>query len=278
MWHHGPGFNLIDVHHNVLLLQLLVARTRQEGSSHVKAQMEHLLLHMPFKHVPVLLDSCSGARVFLCSSNRASKTFRPKKNIPEGSHQYELLKHAEATLGSGNLRQAVMLPEGEDLNEWIAVNTVDFFNQINMLYGTITEFCTETSCSVMSAGPRYEYHWADGTNIKKPIKCSAPKYIDYLMTWVQDQLDDETLFPSKIGVPFPKNFMSVAKTILKRLFRVYAHIYHQHFDSVMQLQEEAHLNTSFKHFIFFVQEFNLIDRRELAPLQDLIEKLGSKDR
>uniref|UniRef100_A0A4W6GBM1 MOB kinase activator 1A n=1 Tax=Lates calcarifer TaxID=8187 RepID=A0A4W6GBM1_LATCA len=185
--------------------------------------------------------------------SRSSKTFKPKKNIPEGSHQYELLKHAEATLGSGNLRQAVMLPEGEDLNEWIAVNTVDFFNQINMLYGTITEFCTETSCSVMSAGPRYEYHWADGTNIKKPIKCSAPKYIDYLMTWVQDQLDDETLFPSKIGVPFPKNFMSVAKTILKRLFRVYAHIYHQHFDSVMQLQEEAHLNTSFKHFIFFVQ-------------------------
>ncbi|XP_050965580.1 MOB kinase activator 1A isoform X1 [Labeo rohita] len=243
--------------------------------------------------------------------SRSSKTFKPKKNIPEGSHQYELLKHAEATLGSGNLRAAVMLPEGEDLNEWIAVNTVDFFNQINMLYGTITEFCTETSCSVMSAGPRYEYHWADGTNIKKPIKCSAPKYIDYLMTWVQDQLDDETLFPSKIGlfefpfvmnrytvkafhtgsfvchlhhclfrpgVPFPKNFMSVAKTILKRLFRVYAHIYHQHFDSVMQLQEEAHLNTSFKHFIFFVQEFNLIDRRELAPLQDLIEKLGSKDR
>ncbi|XP_072793630.1 MOB kinase activator 1A-like isoform X1 [Vicugna pacos] len=132
-------------------------------------------------------------------SSRSSKTFKPKKNIPEGSHQYELLKHAEATLGSGNLRQAVMLPEGEDLNEWIAVNTVDFFNQINMLYGTITEFCTEASCPVMSAGPRYEYHWADGANIKKPIKCSAPKYIDYLMTWVQDQLDDETLFPSKIA-------------------------------------------------------------------------------
>ncbi|KFV09150.1 MOB kinase activator 1A, partial [Tauraco erythrolophus] len=221
----------------------------------------------------------------LVSGSRSSKTFKPKKNIPEGSHQYELLKHAEATLGSGNLRQAVMLPEGEDLNEWIAVNTVDFFNQINMLYGTITEFCTEVSCPVMSAGPRYEYHWADGTNIKKPIKCSAPKYIDYLMTagtscsGTSDQT--KRLIRARWcvpGVPFPKNFMSVAKTILKRLFRVYAHIYHQHFDSVMRLQEEAHLNTSFKHFIFFVQEFNLIDRRELAPLQELIEKLGSKDR
>lgn len=57
------------------------------------------------------------------SGSRSSKTFKPKKNIPEGSHQYELLKHAEATLGSGNLRMAVMLPEGEDLNEWVAVNS-----------------------------------------------------------------------------------------------------------------------------------------------------------
>ncbi|CAB0002435.1 unnamed protein product [Nesidiocoris tenuis] len=131
--------------------------------------------------------------------SRSSKTFKPKKNIPEGTHQYDLMKHAAATLGSGNLRTAVLLPEGEDLNEWVAVNTVDFFNQINMLYGTITEFCTEESCPIMSAGPKYEYHWADGHTVKKPIKCSAPKYIDYLMTWVQDQLDDETLFPSKIG-------------------------------------------------------------------------------
>ncbi len=53
--------------------------------------------------------------------------------------------------------------------------------------------------NVNCIGPKYEYHWADGQTVKKPIKCSAPKYIDYLMTWVQDQLDDEGLFPSKIG-------------------------------------------------------------------------------
>ena len=142
-----------------------------------------------------------------------------------------------------------------------------------MLYGTITEFCTEDNCPVMSAEPKYEYHWADGQTVKKPIKCSTSKYIDYLMTWVQDQLDDEQLFPSKIGVPFPKTFMSSSKTIMKRLFRVYAHIYHEHFDEVVQLGKEAHLNMSFKHFIFFVQDFELIDKRELAPLQELIVKL-----
>lgn len=71
--------------------------------------------------------------------------------------------------------------------------------------------------------------------------------------------------------------MQCAKTILKRLFRVYAHIYHQHFVQVVELSEEAHLNTSFKHFIFFVQEFNLIDKRELAPLQELIDSLTERD-
>jgi len=214
---------------------------------------------------------------FLFSSKNA-KTFKPKKNIAEGTNQYNLKKYVDDTLGSGNLRLAVKLPEGEDLNEWVAVNTVDFFNQINMLYGTITEFCTLETCPLMSAGPKYEYHWADGASVKKPIKCSAPEYIDFLMTWVQTQLDDEALFPSRIGVPFPKNFLTVVKTILKRLFRVYAHIYHSHFNRVGDLGEEPHLNTSFKHFIYFVQEFNLVDAKELAPMQELIDRLLEKDK
>lgn len=75
---------------------------------------------------------------------------------------------------------------------------------------------------------------------------SAPEYVDYLMTWVQNQLDDESIFPSKIGVPFPKNFQMLVKNIFKRLFRVYAHIYHSHFPKIVSLGEEAHLNTSFK--------------------------------
>jgi len=212
---------------------------------------------------------------FLFGKN--GKTFKPKKDIPEGTHQHELLRHAAETLGSGNLRDAVALPSGEDRDEWVAVNTVDFFNQINMLYGTITEFCTDQTCPIMSASSKYEYKWADGQQVKKPIQCSAPQYIDYLMTWIQDQLDNETLFPSKIGVPFPKNFQECAKSIFKRLFRVYAHIYHHHFEEVKSLQEEAHLNSSFKHFMFFVEEFNLVEKKELSPLSELIERLVEKN-
>ncbi len=68
-----------------------------------------------------------------------------------------LKRHIEATLGSGNIREAVQLPPGEDLNEWLAVNTVDFYNAISVLFGTLEEFCTAKTCPVMSAGPKVQW-------------------------------------------------------------------------------------------------------------------------
>ena len=59
--------------------------------------------------------------------------------------------------------------------------------------------------------------------------------------------------------------------ILRRLFRVYGHIYHSHFETILNLGEQAHLNTSFKHFIFFIQEFDLIDKKDLEPMKYLID-------
>eukprot|EP00267_Zea_mays_P045165 XP_020397420.1 MOB kinase activator-like 1A [Zea mays] len=113
--------------------------------------------------------------------------------------------------------------------------------------------------------------------VKVPIKVSAPKYVDYLMDWIEIQLDDEAIFPQQLGAPFPTNFRDVVvKTIFRRLFRVYAHIYHSHFQMIVKLKEEAHLNTCFKHFALFTLEFKLVESAELAPLRDLIEPLISQ--
>jgi len=169
------------------------------------------------------------------------------------------------------LHAAVKLPPGEILQEWLAVNTVDFYNQVNMLYGVLVYRCTTDSCPKMSAGPRFEYLWADGKKIIQAITVSAPEYIEYLMTWIHEQIDDSSIFPSEAGAPFPKNFLSTVKQIFKRLFRVYAHIYHCHFAEIVGLKAEAHLNTSFKHLTYFIQEFDLVVASDLTPLQELID-------
>lgn len=203
------------------------------------------------------------------------KTFREKKkNIDEGTLRYDLHKRANASLHSGiDLKQVVKLPSDEELNDWIAVHVVDFFNRINIIYGVVSEFCTDESCPTMSGGPKYEYHWCDGNAYKKPTKLTASKYISHLMDWVEKQINNEELFPVTVGVPFPKNYTATVRKILSRLYRVFVHIYIHHFDKLVGLGAEPHINTCYKHFYYFVSEFDLIEKRELEPLRQLTETL-----
>jgi MOB kinase activator 1 len=198
----------------------------------------------------------------------------------------DIRNYAEQTLGSDNaLIQAVKLPQDEDVNEWLAIHVVDFYNQINMLYGAITEFCSPVTCPRMIATEEYEYLWQEtsstgmslGNQItltpKRPVSLPACEYIENLMNWVQGFFDNDNIFPSKIGAPFPQQFPTLVKTIFKRLFRIYAHIYCHHFHEISELGLQSHLNTSLKHYVLFAEEFGLITRKDYGPLEDLVETM-----
>lgn len=203
------------------------------------------------------------------------KTFRQKKkNFPEGTLRYDLHKRANASLHSGiDLKTVVKLPPEEDVNDWIAVHVVDFFNRINVIYGVVCEFCTEQTCPTMSGGPKYEYAWCDGNRYKKATKLPAPQYISLLMDWVEDQINNEDVFPVKVGVPFPRNYAPTVKKILTRLYRVFVHLYIHHFDKMVGIGAEPHVNTCYKHFYYFIKEYALVDKRELEPLRHLTERI-----
>ena len=46
---------------------------------------------------------------------------------------------------------------------------------------------------------RFEYLWQDSENFKRPTKMPAPQYVEHLMGWVQSNIDNEQMFPSRIG-------------------------------------------------------------------------------
>ncbi len=243
----------------------------------------------------------------------------------------------------------------------------------------------------MTAGPRFEYHWQDASvpEYRKPTKMSAPDYVDCLMSWIQAQLDDESVFPCKIGelrlrcsasanqlfdcsesahtlyssppltdprrhlrISFPlpdrrtglllaphepnsqaypsrktsrrpssrscagssaSTCTSTASTSpavsqrsrprfsLGRVCRPSALAHNPRTlpsrssravlfspasataaalpknNAVCALSLEAHLNTSYRHFLLFVTEFNLIDPKELAPLAELNDAILSEN-
>jgi len=80
------------------------------------------------------------------------------------------------------------------------------------------------------------------------------------------------------GVPFPKTFPTLIRQIFKRLYRVYAHIYCHHYPVIVQLGLEPHLNTSFKHYVLFIDEHSLASGKDFwGPLGDLVDSMLKSD-
>jgi len=185
-------------------------------------------------------------------------------------------KMMKSFLDASQPEKAVKLPDGEELNEWVAVHTVQFFEALQRIYATTAEYCTVKSCPSMTAG-KAEYYWKDGEKYKKPTRVPAATYIEELFNWVSSEISDPKLFPVEEGAAFPPKFMSRVKDIFRRLFRVYAHIYYHHFEEIRKVGANAHLNSCFKHFIYFSLEFNMIEKSDLAPLQELIDRMRQHD-
>jgi MOB kinase activator 1 len=93
-----------------------------------------------------------------CGSGK-QKTFKPKKRHAEGTKLYQLHKYAKATvkatLGAGDLKAAVQLPQNEDLNEWLAVNSIEFVVRFLMMQPLIS---LTKSISSMAASLSFALH------------------------------------------------------------------------------------------------------------------------
>lgn len=124
----------------------------------------------------------------------------------------------------------------------------------------------------MSAG-NVEYLWKDDTQYTKPTRIPACMYMEFALREAFNTIEDPTIFPADETQAFPRTFLPKVKEIFKRLFRQFAHLYYSHYDQVKTSGSSKHLNSTFKHFIYFVLEFNLIDQQTLAPLQKFIDHI-----
>jgi MOB kinase activator 1 len=96
--------------------------TQSESTQTIKARHHFLPLEPPSYLSPAVRALKGSLHVLTPPSNARTKgPFKPR-SATRGTSSYQLRRFAEETLGSGSLRKAVRLPEGEDVNEWLAVN------------------------------------------------------------------------------------------------------------------------------------------------------------
>lgn len=200
------------------------------------------------------------------------------ENIPEKSESQQVMFLSEpfvrTALVKGSFKTIVQLPKYVDVGEWIALNVFELFTNLNQFYGVIAEYVSPDVYPTMNAGPHTDYLWLDANN--RQVSLPASQYIDLALTWINNKVNDKNLFPTKSGLPFPQVFWRDVQRIMVQMFRIFAHIYHHHFDKIVHLSLEAHWNSFFAHFLSFSKEFNVIERKEMYPLLPLIENLESQ--
>ncbi|CAG8602657.1 13203_t:CDS:2 [Ambispora gerdemannii] len=217
-----------------------------------------------------------------------ARPFKPLEVFDDYSKRRELQKTATKLLESDSFETAVKLPAGVSLNDWLALHCFEFYNQVSILWGTFAP-CTHEDCPKMRAGSAFEYTW-EGSSQQST---SAPDYVDRMMTWIKDQLEDTSTFPRTIGKSdfvvflrqhaffnnlswffgeqqteseYPEQFQKIVKIIFLRLFRAYAHLYLEHVSIVIEEDGFPYLIYSLKHFFNFVIEFKLIQKADMKPL------------
>lgn len=208
---------------------------------------------------------------WLMGKNRRKEREATTPVGPEESKAYLEEESSPECLVDVDFVAMVTLPHGVDYSEWLATNTISFFEHVNILYGCVTESCQSGNCTSLVGSSSLPYQWIDDKG--KKCKCSASQYIDYIMSFSQKHVHDETVFPTKYGNLFPNSFEATVKKIHRLLLHVLAHVYQYHWQEVVLFKLQSHLNTVFYHFHLFNKQFNLVDDKEMDVLDDLFQRL-----
>eukprot|EP00927_Polykrikos_kofoidii_P007030 TRINITY_DN12875_c0_g1_i1.p1 TRINITY_DN12875_c0_g1~~TRINITY_DN12875_c0_g1_i1.p1 ORF type:complete len:285 (+),score=39.20 TRINITY_DN12875_c0_g1_i1:164-1018(+) len=165
-------------------------------------------------------------------------------------------------------REAAKVPRNVSPEAWIAAKTCVAFEDAVYITRSLDDLCTCATCPRMCAGTGYLYNWADDHHTM-PQALSAPDYLDTLIAYTRDQLSDSSLAPCD-GSAFPDHFLACMRSLLRMLFRVYAHAFCDHYSELCARGVGKDVTTMFKHFVFFVTEFSLVARDDMAPLRGLV--------
>ncbi|KAI1772465.1 Mob1/phocein [Hypoxylon cercidicola] len=205
----------------------------------------------------------------------------------------------------GNFMTLSARPKVVEEAEWIAHHVVEHYRLLSNFVRVVIEkeqdgsaICNPTVCPTMSAGKYHSYTWLDSRH--QPIELPAREYIALMQRWISGKIDNATIFPTDpSGVSyapnpalvqdtlfrasgadswvgkrsgFPKDFSSVCGTIFLQMFRVYTHLYWNHFvEPFYHLNLEKQLNSCFSHFVLTATALDMLKPDHLEPMQPLID-------
>ncbi|KAM5354277.1 hypothetical protein ACJ41O_000927 [Fusarium nematophilum] len=205
----------------------------------------------------------------------------------------------------GNFMTLSARPKTVEQGEWVAHQVVEHYRNLWNFVRIVhekeddgTSICSATSCPKMSAGKNHSYTWLNRNH--QPVELPAYEYMTLMQRWISGKIDDVAMFPTDpagvsyslhpeysksallpqnedenwLGVRsgFPKPFAGTCQLVFRQIFRVYAHLYWDHYiNPFYHLNLEKQLNSCFSHFILTATTLDMLQPDDLEPMQYLID-------
>ena len=67
-----------------------------------------------------------------------------------------------------------------------------------MIWGIVAETGLPTLSDGQGFPEGFEYRWADGKS--KPRRCSSTMYVENVMNWIEDLINNDIIFPTGSGI------------------------------------------------------------------------------
>ena len=105
------------------------------------------------------------------------------------------------------------------------------------------------------------------------MNVSGPDYVNYCITYIEAILDDPTVFPATEDGIYPADFLTVIREIYVKMFRIFSILYGAFLETLKGMDVTQHLNTSFKHYVFFGLCHELMPSdKEVTPLANKVKE------
>lgn len=166
-------------------------------------------------------------------------------------------------------------PNGVEEIEWIAAETIGFFNSLTLLSGvalsTLKKEFTEPGTGFPDG---FTFLWVDEAK-KKSISLSSPKYISTCLKWMDSQFTNPRIFPTDANIPFPSEFIELyICKIFTMMFRIFAIIHSNAYITIKERDLTGVFNSTLKHFVFFgIRHSLLVETGEFLALRGPMRRL-----
>lgn len=128
-----------------------------------------------------------------------------------------------------------------DVNSWKYEHVRQFVLELNLLATSLKDLCTRESCPSMRGTPDSEFLCASH---KTATSCSAIEYMVHNLDQATSILLNIKNFSSRVSIHETKSL----DTIIRRLYRLFAHTYHFHREVYDEFEKDMHLCQRFTAF------------------------------